>query len=157
MLSCPLCIYCPRSANARYMRHAIPHAKRPDAQACLCGACCVKEVVVPCELKGVHRDLHEKRHDCALLDKDDFLSCPLVTRSEAAGLRGKGITRPIRLAWRVRCSHSTVSHLDAIQASSAQPWPPAAQPAKHASSQASQARDTRVLGPHRIKHRPRRQ
>ena len=158
----PLCIYRPRSANARYMRHAIPHAMGPDTQACLTGEGTVKEVAVSCELKRVQAHLHEKRHDYALLEKDDFLSCPHFTRSEAAELiSGKGYHMARytseALAARPDGSHSTVSHADAIQASSAQPCgrQPLSQPNTRRHSQPSpRHKATRELGPQPIKHRP---
>ena len=114
-----------------------------------------------CELDRVHSHLLEKRHDCALLVKDDFLSCPHFARSFKLSSRARGqgmgyrMADPPRLARHMQPQHRQPRRCNPSQLG-------AAVAASRSASQthvvtASQARETRELGPQPIKHRPRRQ
>ena len=122
----------PRSVHARYMRHAIPHAKVPDAQACLTCEVCVRHMRSLCELKGVRSDLHKKRQDCALLPNVRVLSCPRFARSEHTKPVKSGGIEVFQRVWRAKRSHSTVGGSEAA-ASSSQPRKAVALPIRKAS------------------------
>ena len=96
----------PRSVHARYMRHAIPHAKVPDAQACPTCVACVRHMRSACELEVVRAHVLEKRHVCALLANVRVFSCPRFARSEHARPVKSGGIEVFQRAWRPKWSRS---------------------------------------------------